>query len=1006
MGSGTDTTSEVRGGIMRKLWLVVSLVSVSLGLQACGGGGPSITHLSVVVAGSATAGTAFSVTINALTSNGNVAARYMGTVTITSSDPQAILPGNTTLINGTATVQVTLRTAGNQTITVSDALHALNSGSGSVSVSAAQLSQLSVNSLPASASAGTAFNITVSGVDAFNNIVTTYMGTVHFTSSDPQAILPSDKALQNGTGSFMVTLKTAGAQTITATDTANPALTATVSINVNPGAVANISVNAPPAVTTNLSFMITASAVDSFGNSVPSYAGTVKFTSSDAKATLPANSGLANGTMSFSVTLVSLGSQTITAADTVTASLKGTSGTINVVTNAATHFLVTGPDSSLARQTIQVTVSALDAANNTSTGYPGTVHFTSSDTQAKLPGDSTLMAGTGNFSVTFETAGTDTLTATDTAKGSITGMASVTVTTAAALTITNGNPPNGTVGVRYDKRQVNFCFPRFNCHFVTVYGFPLTATGGVSPRTWSWAPAMGSFLPPGLNVANLASGCGIIFSRPPCIIGNPTKPGTFNVVVTVTDGGSPSVQNSANYTLTIAPPPPPVVNATPVPLPRGENLPYSFTFTAGGYPPFTWSESGALPTGLMFDTSTGTLSGTPTQLGTFPISVTAIDQFNQSSASVSFNVVITAHGFAATGSMATARRFHTATLLNTGKVLVAGGEDVDSNSFDTAEIYDPATGTFTQTTHNMTTARAGHTATLLGNGKVLIAGGTAGATGTSGEAALDTAELYDPTTDTFTATSPMTAARVEHTATLLQSGKVLIAGGDVIFFNGIPNTSIMSLPSAEIFDPGTGTFTKTGNMTVPRESHTATLFTSGPDAGMVLITGGSNGALGNPTPAATLYATSEIFDPSKGTFAASGMMTTQRDLQTANLLGSGKVLVAGGESSANTVASADLFDPTGGTFATTGVMTEPRFYHDASTLSDGTVLVTGGSDDTTRAKATAEIYDPNAGTFAITGAMLSPRVWHTSTVLPSGQILIVGGADINSTPLATAELYK
>ena len=301
--------------------------------------------------------------------------------------------------------------------------------------------------------------------------------------------------------------------------------------------------------------------------------------------------------------------------------------------------------------------------------------------------------------------------------------------------------------------------------------------------------------------------------------------------------------------------------------------------------------SGSRPHG-----NTGTLSDTPMQLGTFPISVTAVDQFNQKSPSANFNVVITPHGFAATGSMATARRFHTATLLSNGKVLVAGGEDSGSNAFDTAELYDPATAMFTQTTHNRTTPRAGHTATLLG------------------------------------------------------TGKVLITGGDVIFYNGIPNSSILSLASAELFDPGAGTFTKTGSMTVPRESHTATLFTSGPDAGKVLITAGSNGTLCNPTPAAILYATSEIFDPSRGTFTASGTMTTERDLQTANLLGSGKFLVADGESKANTQASVDLFDPAAGAFAATGAMTEPRFYHDASTLSDGTVLVTGGSDDSTGQK--------------------------------------------------------
>lgn len=985
---------------MRKLWLAVSLACSSLALQACGGGGPSVTHLGVVVTGSATAGTTFSVTINALGPSGNVVASYMGTVQITSSDPQAVLPGNTTLVNGTATVQITFRTAGNQTIMVTDTTHALNSGTGSVSVTAAQVSQLSVTSLAASISAGTAFNITVSGADAFNNVVASYAGTVHFTSSDSQAVLPSDTKLQNGTASFSVTLKTAGVQTIMATDTANASLGGTsAGINVNPGAVTHISVSAPPAVTTNLAFMVTVSAADNFGNPVPSYTGTIKFTSSDAQAALPMNSALTNGTQTFPVTLVTIGSETITATDTATASLRGTSGSINVVTNVATHLSITGPASSFTRQTITMTVTALDAANNTSTGYAGTVHFTSSDAQAKLPGDSTLAMGTASFSVTFETAGTDTIAATDTTKSSITGMASGTVTAPADLKITSGNPRNGTVGVRYDQRTVRICVFVMNCFNVTEYGFPLAASGGISPYTWSWVAASGSMLPQGLDVVNKAVGCGFRYA-PPCIVGTPSEPGTFNVVVTLTDAGTPSVQGSANYTITIALPPPPVVNATPAPLPRGEELPYSFTFTATGYPPFTWSESGSLPTGLMFDSSTGTLSGTPTQTGSFPIMVTATDQFNQKSTSANFTIIITAHGFVATGSMSTPRRFHTATLLPNGKVLVAGGEDAGSTAFSSAELYDPATGMFTPTTHNMTVARAGHTATLLNNGKVLIAGGATDAT----EAATDTAELYDPATDTFTAASgPMTAARVAHTATLLQNGKVLIAGGDIIFYNNIQNTTIMSLASAEIFDPGTGVFTKTGNMTVPRESHTATLL----DSGKVLIAGGSAGTLGNSSPAATLYATSETFDPSTGTFTAAGTMTTQRDFFTASLLGNGKVLAAGGLSNAaDFLETADLFDPTSASFAATGNMTAIRFYHDASVLNDGTVLLTGGSDGNNRALDSAEIYDPAAGTFAITGSMLSIRVWHTSTLLPNGKVLVTGGADNSSAPVATAELYQ
>lgn len=989
---------------MRKLWLVVSLACISLGLSACGGGGPSVTHLSVTIAGSGTAGTTFSVTISALDTAGNVATSYIGTVTITSSDPLAQLPGPTPLVHGTATVQVILRTAGNQTISVSDAAHVLNSGMGSVTVNAAQLAQLTVSSVPASAGAGTAFSITVSGIDPFGNVVSSYSGTLHFTSSDPQAVLPADMKLQSGTGSFKITLKTAGSQTFTATDTANASLVASAGITVNPGNLAQIAVSAPSAVTTSLSFMVIVNAEDTYGNVVPSYTGTVKLTSSDAQATLPANSGLTNGTMTFPVTLVTLGPETVTATDTVTASLKGTSGTINVVTNAATHLSVAGPTSSLARQTIHLTVTALDAANNTSMAYAGTVHFTSSDAQANLPADSTLTAGTGAVAVTFETAGTDTLTATDTTKSSITGMTSVNVTTPAALAITSGNPPNGTVGVRYDAHFITICIFRA-CHQVKVYGFTLGATGGVPPYIWSWAPAAGSSVPAGLAVADASTtNCVMGFSRPACIYGTPTEPGTFNVVLSVTDSGVPAAPAiTANHTITIAPPPPPVVNATPVPQPRGENLPYSFTFTGTGYPPLTWSESGALPTGLTLDPNTGILSGPATQTGTFPIMVTATDQFNQKSAAVDFSIVITAHGFVATGTMVTARRFHTATLLNNGKVLIAGGEDNASNAFNTAELFDPNTGLFTATAGNMTVARAGHTATLLGNGKVLITGGTSGG---NSEAAVSSAELYDPATDMFTATAgSMTAARASHTATLLQSGKVLIAGGDVIFFNGIQNTGIMSLNTAETFDPSTGMFTKTtGNMSVARESHTATLLGSG----KVLLAGGSDGALGNSTPAVSIYASADLFDPSTGQFtAATGMMTAERDFLTANLLSSGKVLLAGGVNATMTLGTADLFDPSAQSFTATGTLVTPRYYHDATPLNDaaGTILVTGGIAAGGNTDA-AETYDPTAGDFTVTGSMLHPRVWHSSTVLPNGKILVTGGEDNTSTLVGVAELYQ
>src|SRR5262249_52958377 len=183
-----------------------------LGLCACGGGGsPSAKRLSVTVSGSVTAGTAFSITITALDSAGNVVTSYTGTVLLTSSDAQAVLPSSVAITNGTTTVQVTLRTAGSQTISASDTVHAV-AGVESVSVTAGPAAQLSVTSIPTSSTAGTAFNVTVSAADAFSNVVTSYAGSVHFASSDSQAALPMDSKIPHGTSDFSLTLNTAGHQ--------------------------------------------------------------------------------------------------------------------------------------------------------------------------------------------------------------------------------------------------------------------------------------------------------------------------------------------------------------------------------------------------------------------------------------------------------------------------------------------------------------------------------------------------------------------------------------------------------------------------------------------------------------------------------------------------------------------------------------------------------------------------------------------------------------------------
>ena len=555
----------------------------------------------------------------------------------------------------------------------------------------------------------------------------------------------------------------------------------------------------------------------------------------------------------------------------------------------------------------------------------------------------------------------------------------VTITPAAGLHITSGVPPNGTVGVYYNHGNGvtcefvgGYCHPCYLAASTRVCGadwvyqnsFVFRAAGGTPGYTWA---AVG--LPPGLSIS--ADGK-FSFSQHCC---SPNSAGTYSAVVTVTDSASPAALVSATYSIVIAPPPPPVISTSPPPAGGTLNSPYQFTFTvaSGGFAPFKWTETGALPSGLSFSSSTGALSGTPTAAGPFPIMVQVQDSAGQESGLQRFLIEVSLHGFKATGSMAAERTAHTATLLSNGSVLVAGGYG-DAGGLLTAELYDPNSGTF-KLTGSMQTGRFSHTATLLSpllpnGGKVLVAGGGNG---------IANAELYDPSSGVFTATGSMNTARWIQTATLLKDGTVLVAGG--------ADTEENPLASAELYDPSSGTFKPTGSMAAARFGHTATSLNDG----RVLITGGT-GSNGQSIAAAELY------DPASHTFKATGSMQVPRYQQTATLLTDGKVLVTGGIVTANPTATAELFDPSSGTFMATASMETPRSFHEATLLSDGTVLVTGGQYAVPLSNA--ETYDPVSVTFTPTGSMGTPRTAFTSTLLQNGAVLVTGG-----TGLATAELY-
>jgi hypothetical protein len=297
-------------------------------------------------------------------------------------------------------------------------------------------------SAPSSATAGTAFNFTVTALDAFNHTVPSYTGTVYFTSTDQKAVLPAYTTLTSGTGTFLATLNTTGSQTITATDNQQGTITGTsgtVSVTLP---ATHFDVSAPSMATagTAVSFTVTARAAD--GSVASGYSGTARFTSSDPSATLPSNSTLTNGTGTFSATFKTAGNQTITATD---GSITGISGTVSV-TLPATHFSISAPSPVVSGISFNFTVTALDMNNHTVTGYSGTVHCTSSDSSATLPSDSMLTNGAGTFTATFKTTGNQTITATDTTNGTITGISGTVSVTLPATHFSISAPSTATAG--------------------------------------------------------------------------------------------------------------------------------------------------------------------------------------------------------------------------------------------------------------------------------------------------------------------------------------------------------------------------------------------------------------------------------------------------------------------------------------------------------------------------------------------------------------------------------
>ena len=315
-----------------------------------------------------------------------------------------------------------------------------------------------------------------------------------------------------------------------------------------------------------------------------------------------------------------------------------------------------------------------------------------------------------------------------------------------------------------------------------------------------------------------------------------------------------------------------------------------------------------------------------------------------------------------TGNALANYRNHTATLLRSGKVLVTGGNDLGI----TASLFDPASGTWTAT-GAMSTPRYHHTATLLNDGRVLVTGGSIGEYGGT---VLASAELYDPATGTWTAAPTLIAARTWHTATLLNNGQVLVAGGE-----GVTGP----VTSAELFNPASGTWTAVGNLGTARYRHTATLLNNG----QVLVAGGA--VDGGPSTRA------ELFDPATGTWSSTSPMSSPRHNHTATLLANGRVLVSGGYDAYTGIQTgSELYDPVRGVWDAMPAMAVSRYQHTATLLNNGRVLVSGGMSNGDQ--ASAEVFST-----ALVKVLLDQGTgW---------QLINVSGANTEAVPAYDSDLY-
>lgn len=346
-------------------------------------------------------------------------------------------------------------------------------------------------------------------------------------------------------------------------------------------------------------------------------------------------------------------------------------------------------------------------------------------------------------------------------------------------------------------------------------------------------------------------------------------------------------------------------------------------------------------------------------------------------------------------SLGLPRTWHSATLMNDGRVLLVGGSNGADEHYNVVEIYDPASGALLPAAP-LNTPRHEHTATRLGDGRVLVVGGY-----NAGQGWVADAEIYDPTTGAWTVLPPLFSHGVQHSATLLADGRVLVAGGCY--------GSSACTDRVEIFDPQTNTWMEAAPLASDLSSHAGVLL----DDGRVLVAGGA-GSRGTGE--------AQLYDPQSNTWSFAGGMIQPRVQAPMVKLADGRVLAVGGlvgSENPAALASAEIYDPSTNTWIEAGALSQPRYAHSLVLLADGQVMALGGaraynftagspwgSPWTAESFVSElEVYNPAANRWYKAGELQQLEAYAATAWLSDGRLWVTGGGAGSDMAKAWAETW-